>query len=190
MIGKIKGILFSVDDNTVLIDTPCGVSYELYVTPDIISNTPIGGEIEVYTYLQVRDDAFKLFGFKSKDYIHFFKMLLGVSGVGPKTAFLIVSNVNINELMQAVKENNLDYFTSIPGLGKKTAMKIMLELSQKIKSEFKIGQFSLSEEDKTVIDALVALGYKSQEAKSLFSRIPRDMSIENKIKYALNLTVQ
>lgn len=189
MIGKIKGVLSSVEGNVGLIETQSGVSYEIFLTPNLLSNK-IGQEIEVRTYLQVRDDAFVLFGFESVDQHHFFKLLLSVSGVGPKTAFNVVSHTRVDELLQAVKENDVDYFTQVPGLGKKTSMKIILELSQKVKSEFSFNQMHLSDDDKTVIEALIALGYRAQEAKNLFSKIPKDLSIEEKIKYALKLTVQ
>ncbi|OGK62420.1 Holliday junction DNA helicase RuvA [Candidatus Roizmanbacteria bacterium RIFOXYB2_FULL_38_10] len=190
MIGKIKGTLTSIENSVGLIETSGGVSYELYLTSRLLSTVTVGHEVEVFTYLQVRDDAFVLFGFKEKDEHHFFKLLLTVPGVGPKTAFSVVSNTITSDLFTAVKENNIDYFTQVPGLGKKTAMKIILELSQKIKSEFKFDRVQLSDEDKIVIDALVALGYKTHEAKTLFQRLPNNLSIEDKIKHALKLTVQ
>ncbi len=189
MIGKIKGVLASVEGNVGLIETQSGVSYEIFLTPNLLS-AKIGHEIDVRTYLQVRDDAFVLFGFESVDQHHFFKLLLSVSGVGPKTAFNVVSHTRVDELLQAVKENNVEYFTQVPGLGKKTSMKIILELSQKVKSEFKFSQMNMSDDDKTVIEALIALGYKTQEARNLFSKLPKDLSIEEKIKHALKLTVQ
>lgn len=189
MIGKIKGVLASVEGNLGLIDTSGGVSYEIFLTPNLLAKK-IGSEFELRTYLQVRDDAFVLFGFESVDQHHFFKLLLSVSGVGPKTAFNVVSHTRVNELLQAVKENDVEYFTQVPGLGKKTAMKIILELSQKVKSEFKFSHMNMSDDDKTVIEALIALGYKTQDAKNLFSKLPKDLSIEEKIKHALKLTVQ
>ena len=189
MIGKIKGVLSSVEGNVGLIETPGGVSYEVYLTPNLLSKK-IGSVMDIRSYLQVRDDAFVLFGFESVDQHHFFKLLLSVSGVGPKTAFNVVSHTRVNELLQAVKENDVEYFTQVPGLGKKTSMKIILELSQKVKSEFKFNHMNMSDDDKTVIEALVALGYKTQEAKNLFSKLPKDLSIEEKIKHALKLTVQ
>ncbi len=189
MIGKIKGILSTVEGNTCLIETASGVSYELYITPRLISRTAPGSVIEAYTHLQVRDDAFVLFGFESQDEHHFFKLLLTVPGVGPKTAFGIVSQTAIGDLLTAVRSNDVSFFTSIPGLGKKTALKIILELSQKIKSEFKFDQKGMSDDDRTVIEALVALGFKHQDAKKLFSKLPEDLTVEEKIRFALKKTV-
>jgi Holliday junction DNA helicase RuvA len=91
-------------------------------------------------------------------------------------------------LISAVQTNDVAYFSKIPGLGKKTAMKIILELSQKLKSEFDMQKMNLSDEDKTVVDALMALGYKSQEAKQALSKISKGLSIEEKIKEALKNT--
>lgn len=187
MIGKIKGKLIETDQNIGLIETDSGISYSVYITPSVISSYKINSAIELYTHLQVREDALVLFGFLSKNEYLFFIMLLSVPGIGPKTAFLIISFSKIAELTEAIKRNNVDYFAHIPGLGKKTAMKIILELSQKLKSEFTFKNLYLSEEDKLVIDALISLGFKSQQARSLFNKIPKNLPVEDRIKQALKL---
>src|SRR5574341_2106201 len=106
MIGKIKGKLSEVDGNIGLIETPGGVFYQVYVTPSILINRELSKPIEIYTYLQVRDDALVLFGFQTKQEFNFFKMLINVDGVGPKTAFSVVSFSKIEELKLAIKEHN------------------------------------------------------------------------------------
>jgi len=188
MIGKIKGTLIFTENNYGLIETSGGVSYQTYLTPKIILQYSIGDSIDIFTYLQVRDDALVLFGFETKKEYDFFTLLLTVPGVGPKTAFGVISFTQTEELLQAVRDNNIDYFTRVPGLGKKTAMKIVLELSQKLKEEFKMEKMFMSQDDKTVIDALVSLGYSSQEAKNIFRKLPKDLSVEQKITAALKLT--
>lgn len=187
MIGRLKGILVEVEGNTGLVETPGGLSYEVFLQPSLLSHT-LQSSIEIETYLQVRDDAHILFGFQSKQDKRLFSLLLSVSGVGPKTAFQIVSYAAHDELIAAVQSNDVQFFSKIPGLGKKTAMKIILELSQKLKSEFDLKKMQISDEDKTVIDALMSLGYKSQEAKQAVSAIPAGLSIEEKIKEALKTT--
>ncbi len=187
MIGKIKGKLVEVEGNVGLIETSSGVSYEIFLPPSLLSHT-LNTELIIDTHLQVRDDAHILFGFRTKKDKEFFKMLLSVSGVGPKTAFGIISYSSYDELIQAVRDNEVAYFSRIPGLGKKTAMKIILELSQKLKSEFEMQKMYLTDEDKTVIDALMALGYKSQEAKLALSKVTKSATIEEKIKEALQNT--
>lgn len=187
MVGRIKGKLIEVEGNVGLVETSSGLSYEVFLPPSLLTH-PLNKEISIDTHLQVRDDAHILFGFRSRKDKDFFKMLLSVSGVGPKTAFQIISYSDYDELVQAVRDNEVSYFSRIPGLGKKTAMKIILELSQKLKSDFEMQKMYLSEEDKTVIDALVALGYKSQEAKNALSKLPKSGSVEDKIREALKYT--
>lgn len=188
MIGKIKGTLSEVEGNIGLIETPSGLFYKVYLTPLLIKKYQLNDKVEFYTHLQVKDDDLVLFGFSEKKEHALFKMLIGISGVGPKTAFSIISFTRPDELLNAVRENNINYLTRIPHLGKKTAMKIALELSQKLETEFEMKQYYLSENDKTVVDALITLGYKSQDAKNILSKIPKDLSIEEKIKEALKLT--
>lgn len=185
MIGKLKGKLVEIDNNVGLIETSGGVFYEVFLTPSLISQTTLTSLIILYTYLQVREDALILFGFQTKKEHEFFKLLLTVPGVGPKTAYGVISYFPLDLLVKSVQSNDIESFTRIPGLGRKTAMKIILELSIKLKSEFDMTKMVLSEDDKTVVDALVSLGYKSNEAKKLLQKIPKDLSIEEKIKHAL-----
>ncbi|OGK22107.1 Holliday junction DNA helicase RuvA [Candidatus Roizmanbacteria bacterium RIFCSPHIGHO2_01_FULL_39_8] len=185
MIGKLKGTIVEVEGNIALLETNSGVFYELFLTPTLLGVKKIPYDIELYTYLQVRDDALVLFGFQTKKEYSFFKMLLSVPGVGPKTAYSVISYSKIDDMIKSIKENNSDYFTRIPGLGKKTAMKIILELSQKLESEFKLEKMFMSDEDKTIIDALVSLGFKSIEAKKIVRDVPKDLSLEERIKEAI-----
>jgi len=189
MIAKISGTLSEYDDKRAIIDTASGVSYELFITPSALLHKNGGDDITVFTHLQVRDDAHVLFGFVSPEEKKFFHLLLSVPGVGPKTAFSVVSHVSLGQAVDAVRSNSVKLFSEIPGIGKKTAMKIVLELSQKFKTEFKFEQ-ALSADDKTVIDALVELGYKKNEAQLLFEKIPQELSIEKKIQEALRMTVR
>lgn len=185
MIGRITGTLSEIDANVGLIETKTGVGYEVLLPPALLAKHRPGETVSVYTYLQVRDDAHILFGFQTKNEKELFKSLISISGVGPKTGFSIISFSNEEDLYSAVRQNDVEYFSKVPGLGKKTAMKIILELSQRLKADFELGKMYLSDEDKTVIDALVSLGYKSKEAKQVLSKIPKDLSVEDKIKRAL-----
>lgn len=185
MIGKLKGVLSELDGNIALIETKAGVFYRTYITPNILSKSKVGDNVEFYTYLQVRDDALTLFAFETKDENSLFDLLLEVSGVGPKTAYLVISYAKVDDLIKAIKENDIDFFSRIRGLGKKTAMKIILELSQKLKQEFELRKMYMSEEDKTVVDALVALGFKSHDASTIVAKLPKKLDVEDKIKEAL-----
>ena len=188
MIGKLKGILSEINGNIGLIETSSGVFYQVYLTPSLISLISPKSPIEIYTYLQVRDDALVLFGFETKQQHDFFKLLLTVSGVGPKTAFSVISFIKLDQLVQSVKSNDVNTFTQVPGLGRKTAMKIILELSSKLKTDFDMKNMVLSDDDQTAISALVSLGYKSFEAKKIVSKLPKNLSVEEKIKEALKKT--
>lgn len=186
MIGKLKGILTEINGNHGLIETSGGVFYQVFLPPSLISPISPKSPIELYTYLQVRDDALVLFGFETKAQHDFFLLLLTVPGVGPKTAFNVISFVSLDSLVSFVKNNDVNGFTRVPGLGRKTAMKIILELSTKLKTNFDLKNMILSDEDQTVIQALVSLGYKSNEAKTIFSKLPKNLSVEEKIKKALS----
>jgi len=188
MIGKLKGKLVEVDKNIGLIETSGGVFYQVYLPPSLSSRIHHLSSIEIYTYLQVRDDALILFGFETKQQYDFFLLLLSVSGVGPKTAYSVISFLKIEEIIKSVSENNIEILTKVPGLGRKTAMKIILELSSKLKTDFNMKNMILSDEDQTVIDALIALGYKSNEARTIFSKLPKNLSFEEKLKLALKST--
>lgn len=185
MIGKLKGTLEQVDGNVGLIETSGGVFYRVYLTLSLITLSALKSPIEIYTYLQVKEDDLVLFGFPTYEEYSFFTMLLTVSGVGPKTAFTVISYGKVDDVIQAIKSNDIDFFSQIKGLGKKTAMKIILELSQKLRQEFSMEKMYLSEDDKTVVDALIALGFNNHEAKKALSKLPKNMSVEDKIKASL-----
>lgn len=185
MIGKLKGKLVEVDRNIGLIETSGGVFYQVFLPTSLVAKHQLSANIEIYTYLQVRDDALVLFGFETKQQHDFFLLLLTVSGVGPKTAFNVISFIKLDQLVQLVQSNDVAGFTKVPGLGRKTAMKIILELSSKLKTEFDMKNMVMSDDDQTVISALVSLGYKSYEAKKLVSKLPKNFTVEEKIKEAL-----
>lgn len=186
MIGKLKGKLVEVDKNIGLIETSGGVFYQVFLPTSLLTTpTSLNSLIELYTYLQVRDDTLVLFGFETRKQHDFFLLLLTVSGVGPKTAFSVISFIPLTSLVQYVQSNDVDAFTQVPGLGRKTAMKIILELSSKLKTDFDMKNLILSDDDQTVIDALVVLGYKTHDAKKILSKLPKNLSVEEKIKEAL-----
>jgi Holliday junction DNA helicase RuvA len=186
MIGKLKGKLVEIDGNVGLIETSGGVFYQAYLPPKLLTTTYPLQPIELYTYLQVRDDALVLFGFETKRQHDFFLLLLTVSGVGPKTAFNVISTLKTEDIVRAVTTNDVDSL-KVPGLGKKTAMKIILELSSKLKSDFDMSKMVLTDDDQTVISALVSLGFKSLDARKIVSKLPKNLTVEEKIKEALKM---
>ncbi|MCX7881341.1 MAG: Holliday junction branch migration protein RuvA [Patescibacteria group bacterium] len=187
MIGKIKGKLVEIDGNQGLLETTSGLFYQLYLPSYLLSRLKINQSLELYTHLYFREDSFILFGFNTKEEYQLFKELITVPGVGVKTAFAIISFGKVNQLIEAVKNNDVDYFTEIPGLGKKTALKIILELSSKLKKEFNLEKIYFSEEDKAIYDALISLGFNSYQVKKIIPKLPKNLKLEEKIKEALKM---
>ena len=187
MIAKIKGKLIDIEGNKGFIETASGLTYEVFLVPSIIKNNIIGKNVEVFTQLIVREDSQTLYGFVDKSEINIYKMLLSISGIGPKVAFSVISFSNPESLLTAVKNNDVDFFTRVPGLGKKTALKIVIELSGKLESGFSIEKIYMSEDDKLVLDALVSLGFKADEARKIMTNIPKNIPVEEKIKKGLEL---
>ena len=187
MIGKIKGIISEIDGNIALVETSSGIFYNVFLTNTLLSSCMSGDTIEVYTYHHIREDIQSLFGFQNKQEYKLFLLLIAVNGVGPKSAYTIISYSKVDEIVQAVKTNDAKYFTKIPGLGKKTALKIMLELSQKFKSEFILENNYVSKEDQMIVDALSALGFGANDAKEILPKLDHDASVEEQIKEAIRL---
>ena len=187
MIGRIRGTVSEIDGTIGLIETASGIYYQVYLTSNLLSKHQVSNPIDVYTYLQIREDAHVLFGFETKQEHKLFLLLLSVPGIGPRSAFTVISYTKNEELIAAVKKNDVQFFTNIKGLGKKTALKIILELSQKFKTEFTFQDQEVSEDDKTVIEALTSLGFGNKEIRKTISNLPKDMRIEDEITKAIQI---
>lgn len=185
MIGKISGILTEIDDNLGLIETKGGLTYQVYLTPDLLRECQPNSQVNIYTHLQVKEDRWQLYGFKTKKEKKFFYLLTTVSGVGPKIAFAIISFLKSDGLIKAIHENNFSLLAQVPGLGKKTAMKIILELSQKIDKKTRLNPVFLSKDNQTVVDVLKSLGFKEHQAITVVNQLPTSLSVEDKVKKAL-----
>lgn len=184
MVGKIKGILVEIDGREGLVETSGGLTYRVILMPASLAKL-IPSEIDIYTYLQIREDAQVLFGFDSREQYQMFQTLLAVDGVGPKTAHGVLGHLSVNNIIDSVRTKNLDVFTKVPGLGKKTAQKIILELSSKLKSELDLKSIIDTPIDTDAIETLVALGFKVGEAKEMLKPIDPNISVEEKIRLAL-----
>lgn len=187
MIGMITGTLIEVQASTGIIETNAGIAYEVLLTPRLLA-TPIGASMRIYTHLQVKEDAHTLFGFDDHAQKVLFRMLIGVSGVGPKSAFGIVSFSPSSAIVEAIRTNDTAFFSRIPGLGKKTAMKIIVELSSKLEGALDETKLFVTDESKMAIDALVALGYPAAEARTIVNGLPAELSVEQMITQALQLS--
>lgn len=197
MYSYIKGTLEEILEGNIVIDNR-GIGYQIQTPANIVDYLPsIGSEVKIYTYLHVKEDAMSLFGFLTKDDLKVFQLLLGVSGIGPKGALGILSVMSADDLRFAVLGGDSKAISKAPGIGAKTAQRVILELKDKLniedvledKSENTIAIQSM--ESKTTkneaIQALVALGYSSSEALSVISKIEisEEAGVEEVLKAAL-----
>ncbi len=188
MIGRLSGILLEKTPPLVLIDCN-GVGYEVEVPMSTFYNLPeLGAKVSLLTHFVVREDAQLLYGFGSEQEKHTFRQLLKVNGIGAKSALSILSGVSIEELVQAVSMQEVGMLTRIPGIGKKTAERLLLELKDKFGAA---GAASVGNQPKSathdVLNALIALGYNEREALLAVKQLPADASVTDGIKQALKL---
>ncbi len=197
MYSYIKGILTDVEENLVVIETG-GIGYNIYTTGQTLDYLPsVGEELKLYTYLHIREDAMVLYGFLTKDDLRVFKLLLGVSGIGPKGALAILSVMSTDDLRFAVLGDDAKAIAKAPGIGAKTAQRLILELKDKLSLEDAFEQKLAHTEEKVqnhakgakneAVQALVALGYSSSEALKALNgiEINEDTDVEEILKAAL-----
>lgn len=166
MIGGIEGIVILKEPGKVLVKTESGIYYELFVPVSDFSKTKINEKIFFYTVLKIKDDDAFLFGFLEKERKELFEQLITVSGVGPKTALSCVSTYSVSEVVDAIENGDVSKMSSIPGIGKKTAQRIIVDLSGKLEFEKDevVGEMIKLRDD--VISGLINLGYSSKSVKS------------------------
>ena len=193
MIGFLRGSVLSVDSSKLLLDVG-GVGYEVNFAASMSDNLPsIGEDIRVYTHMVVSDSAISLYGFLREDELNMFRMLLGVSGVGPKAAQSILSTLGSDDLRFALFSADAKAISKAPGIGNKTAQRVILELKDKV-SEFskepestQVASAGESGATKEASEALVALGYSPSEAYKAVRAVPNvsDMSTDQILSAAL-----
>lgn len=178
MIGYLKGKIIHRDLKNILIDVN-GVGYKVFTNNIGLDSQK---EIEIFTYLAVRENALDLYGFAKKEELEFFELLLTLSGVGPKSAMAILSVASITTLKQAISTNDSSHLTKVSGIGRKTAEKIVLELKDKIGNYVFDGKLETHDED--AVEALKALGYSERESREALKKA-LGKNTEEKIKSAL-----
>ncbi|MDB5238774.1 MAG: Holliday junction helicase RuvA, holliday junction helicase RuvA [Candidatus Parcubacteria bacterium] len=190
MIAQIKGMISDLGGNYAVVDIN-GLGYKVFTTSDALHQLKTGTESKFWTYLAVREDALDLYGFLAKKDKDFFELLIGVSGIGPKSALNILSLVSSDTLAGAIRTGSTAHLVKVSGIGRKTAEKIVLELKDKMGiiaasegGEMAAGMSS----DLDAIEALKALGYDADESRESLKRIPSDISDTGaKVKAALRL---
>lgn len=165
-----------------------GVGYEINTNALILEKSKVGDDVTFFTHHYVREDIMELFGFKDPNELSFFKKLISVSGVGPKSALTIMSLASVSELQKGIKKGDASLLTKVSGIGKKTAERLIVELKNKIEYADMAGEESggFDVSDSQVIDGLVGLGYTQKEAREAARLVDKDIdNVKDRVKAAL-----
>lgn len=185
MIGLIRGTLLKKTPPTMLIECH-GVGYEVDVSMSTYYNLPDEGqEVMLFTQLIVREDAHLLYGFNTEEERGVFRQLIKISGVGARTALSILSGMSIGDIVQSVLTQDAARFAKVPGIGKKTAERLLLELKGKL-TDIQDTAIPTTDSLKDIMDALASLGYSSKEIAVAIKQVPADASVADGLKLALN----
>jgi len=186
MIGKLTGTLSEKNPPQVLVDCH-GVGYEVDVPMSTFYNLPgLGEKVSLLTHFVVREDAQILFGFGSAGEREAFRQLIRISGVGPRTALAVLSGMSVGDIGQAVTQQDASRLVKIPGIGKKTAERLLLELKGKVGADLgQVGTVVVDDAQGDILQALVALGYSDKEAQAALKSLPKDVGVSEGIKQAL-----
>ncbi|MDE2188293.1 MAG: Holliday junction branch migration protein RuvA [Patescibacteria group bacterium] len=186
MIAKITGTISEKGERYVIIDVS-GLGYKVFITDDAAHTLQIDRETSLFTHLVVREDALDLYGFTSKKEKEFFTLLIGISGIGPKSALNILSLVSIEALVSSIRSGSVAHLVKVSGIGKKTAEKIVLELRDKLGGvETSAENAAEMSSDLDAIEALKSLGYDIDEAREALKKIDSNITDTGaKVKAAL-----
>ena len=180
-----RGSLASVHGETVIVDVG-GVGYEVAVTSRTFLELPsLGSEIVLHTHLHVREDQMALFGFTAADDRNLFRLLLGTSGIGPRVGLAILATMSADDLRRVVATDDVAALTSVPGIGKRTAQKLLLELRPKL--EVPDGDLQLSGPLSEVRSALEGLGYQPDEISVALRELPPDLPVAEMLRESLRV---
>lgn len=188
MIAGVKGTIESLGSNWVIIDVG-GISFQVFIPTSTLSTlSVVGQQARLHTYLQVREDNFTLYGFSSARELELFQTLITVKGVGPKIGLAVLSAMDADQLTMAIASGDATLLAGTPGIGKKTAERIVLELKDKIGETWAIAQdLGSVQSNGEVVEALTSLGYSVTEATRAVATLPASpqLSLEDRIKMAL-----
>lgn len=187
MIGRLSGTLLEKTPPRILVDVN-GVGYEVDVPMSTFCNLPLeGNKIVLLTHMVVREDAQLLYGFSTEAERTAFRALIKVSGIGPRIALAVLSGMAVADLASAVEAGNAGLMTRVPGIGKKTAERLVLELKGKLLALGGESVMPMSSNANDILSALVALGYSEREAQSAVKTLDADVSVSEGIRLALRV---
>jgi Holliday junction DNA helicase RuvA len=187
MIASLKGRIEAIGKGYVIVGVG-GIGFKIYVPTSFLETAEgLGHQVELFTHLRVRENELAIYGCSSEDELALFEMLLTVSGVGPKTALVMLSTMLPDSLRLAIAQGNAEVLTRVPGIGPKMAKKIIFHLKDKVEVEFgPEAVLFLTEADAEVIAALTSLGYSVVEAQAALQSLPtEEMSLEERVRLAL-----
>lgn len=184
MIGFLAGKIGMIFPDQIILLVG-GVGYQVTVPARSLHSLKLSDQAELYVHTHVREDVLDLYGFLTWEELSLFKLILTVSGIGPKTALLVIDR-GVKEVEQAIKEANADLFMTIPRLGRKNAQKIIIELKNKLGGFGELDLSSETEEGLQAIEALKCMGYSKQEAQKAIAAVPNtEETLEKKVAFAL-----
>lgn len=191
MIGRLTGTLLEKSPPQIIVDTG-GIGYEVDVPMSTFYQLPAAGQkVTLFTHLAIRDDGHFLYGFATADERTTFRQVLKVTGIGARTALALLSGLSVSELAQAVALQESGRLVKIPGIGKKTAERLLLELRDKLAKALPAstvsGVAAPVNERSDILNALLALGYNEREALTAMKKLPEDVSVPDGIRQALKL---
>ena len=185
MIGRLSGILLDKNPLQLIVDCQ-GVGYEVSVPMSTFYQLPsVGEKVVLLTHFVVREDAQLLFGFGTAQERELFRELIKISGVGARTALALLSGMSVADLAQAVTLQEAGRLTKIPGIGKKTAERLLLELKGKLGADIGSGGAVAQDSNSDILNALLALGYSDKEATLALKQVPAGSSVSDGIRHAL-----
>lgn len=188
MIFKLRGTIEDKFPESLIVNLGM-ICLEVQTPSNLINQKQVGEQIELYTHLYARENEFELFGFPGQPERMMFNSLIEISGIGPKTALGVLSQNTVTEIRDAVTNNQTGVFTAVSGIGKKNANRIVLELKSRFEQsdEFDFAFLEDDEEASQAVSALQNLGYKQREAKEALAKVDSELSLEDKIKKALQI---
>lgn len=187
MIATLRGEIAQIEEHAFILEVG-GVGLRVFVPAPLRGRMKVGETLLLYTHLVVREDALTLYGFESQAERDLFNMLLGVDGVGPKVSLAVLSTLTLETVRHAVQAEESDVLSRVPGVGKKTAQKIILYLHDRLRPSDALAQIAaLSDRDSEVLAALTALGYSVVEAQTAIQSLPKDapQDVEERLRTAL-----
>lgn len=185
MIGRLTGTLLEKNPPRILLDVQ-GVGYEVDVPMSTFYNLPaIGERVTLHTHFVVREDGHFLFGFGAPSELVAFRQLVKISGIGPRMALAVLSGMSVDELARVVATQEAGRLTKIPGIGKKTAERLLLELRDKLMPTVSLAAAVTPDAGADILNALMALGYSDREAQAALKTLPEGVSVSDGIRQAL-----